>query len=198
MLKIILFSLLVPSLIKAESFAEIEVLGKIKMKGNALEFIPGNQADATSVPSRVKDQKLIDSISSLESADEAFVKGHVIFQKFDSDGSGQIKPVFVIESVRPISLKRIGDIGSMQDFPQKNDYTILKADSFAPWSIPVSTEIASAITMTSAMLLMQSLTASPLQPEGVQQIHKGLILSAGALMTGALIIEKITNKDKKE
>lgn len=197
MLKIFLFSLLVPSLIKAESFAEIEVLGKVKMKGNSIEFIPRNQSDAMAVPSLVKDQKLINSISSLESADEAFVKGHVIFQKFDSDGNGQMKPVFVIESVKPISLKRIGDIGDMQDFPRKQDYLILKADSFAPWSIPVSTEIASAITMTSAMLLMQSLTASPLQPEGIQQIQRGLILSAGALMTGALIIEKFTIKDKK-
>ena len=192
----ILILLLIPSISWSESLPDIEILGRIKIKDDRIEFIP--KSEEKLIPSISQNQNIRDVILNLEPEDETFVKGHVVYQRLEFDGSNHLKPVFVIESVKPISLRRIGDIGNIQDFPQKSQDMVLRPNEFSPWTIPVTTEVASAITMTSAMLLIQSLTASPLRPEGIQQMQRGLILSAGALMTGALIYEQITKKSLKK
>lgn len=175
---------------------QLEILGKIKIEGKDIKLFRTNERDI--IPGMLDDQKIIKVISELGPSEESFVKGHVIYQKFDSDGSMSLRPVFVIESVKPISLKLIGSIGSIQDYQSKHESLIYRKSEYSPLVMPISTEIASTVTLTTAILLMQSLTSSSLQPQSSQQLNSGLIFFAGALAAGAFVVEQYKNETKKQ
>lgn len=125
---------------------------------------------------------------------EALVKGEVHLESISVDGKTSFRPVLVVSSMRPISLKEIGVNKSMTDSIENYPAHFNLEPLPGPLSFPVSTEIASSITLTTTVLLMQSLTAGPETPLAKQQMNTGLVLMAGSMATLMFIYDQIQGK----
>lgn len=174
----------------AQTEKKIEVLAKIRTVGNSIELIVPNEKET--IPSLVQKKELEKIINSLIPGDEALVTGHIIYHAHSLEGQTSYRPIFIIEDIKPISLRLLGKMDLATTF--ESSYATLKPQDnfYPPIGIPVSTEVASAITMTSTLLLMHSLGSSSAQPQATQQMNAGLFLFAGALATGIFIYEQIT------
>jgi hypothetical protein len=173
---------------------QIEVLAKIYTTGHAIKLIRLSEKDV--IPSILQDQKLEEAIARLDPDSEALVKGHITYHATTLEGQVKLEPIFIIESINPISLRLIGKIKAPDDNELASSAFRSPDKSYAPFSIPVTTELASAITMTSAVLLMQSLAANPNQPDTKQQVNTGMFLFAGVLATSVFIYDQIKSKHK--
>ena len=171
----------------ASSFEDIKVLGKVQHDQNGLTLIRTLEGDA--IPSMLEKPELQKEVTALQPGDDVVVEGHITYLSTSNDRGSNLKPIFVISSLRPISLSRLGKAGQstyIDRIPSP-----MSTKSYAPISIPVSTEVVSAITLTSSLLLMQSLTASPEEPDFNRQLNSGLIIFAGALATSVFLYEQI-------
>ena len=178
-----------------ESTPHIQVLAKIQTTGHAINLIRLNEGDV--IPSLLKNKELEKIIAEMGSETEALVKGHITYQATTIEGQAKLEPIFIIESINPISLKLLGKIKPPDDNELANNIFRSPDKNYAPFSIPVSTEVASALTLTTSVLLLQSLTASPNQSQVEQQFNSGLILFAGALATGVYIYDQIKRTHSK-
>jgi hypothetical protein len=82
------------------------------------------------------------------------------------------------------------------DLPEQIDnpsLPLVQQESYSPLSMPVTTNVASAMTLATSMLLLQSLTSAPYQPQGQKEINTGVLLFAGLFATGFFIYEQITD-----
>ena len=172
-----------------QNSSEIEVLARIQTVGHGVNLVRLNEGDV--IPSLLQDKKLEKVISSLEPGTDALVKGHISYQATTVEGQTKLKPLFIIESIKPVSLKMLGKVKGTSENELASSLIHKQEKSYSPITIPVSTEVASAITLTTTVLLMQSLTANPNQVDTKQQLNTGLFLFAGALATGVFIYEQI-------
>lgn len=174
---------------------QIEVLARIQTTGHAVKIIRLKEGD--SIPSLLNDKKLEKVISDMGSDKEAIVKGHISYHATTLEGQAKVEPIFIIESIHPVSLKLLGKVKTPDDNEMTSNIFKTHDQNFSPLAIPVTTEVASAITITSALLLMQSLAANPGQPGVTQQLNTGLFLSAGILATGVFIFDQLKGNNKK-
>lgn len=184
MVKILLFILFF-HVTYASASGTKKILGRIQHDQNGLTFI--RTPDGKSVPSVLETDSLKEIVKTLNSGDEVLVEGQLSFLTSSFEGETRLEPIFIISSLRPISLSRLGNIGSAD----VNERLFIPPIEivYSPLSIPVSTEIASTLTMTTSILLMQSLTMEG-QPDTYRDINAGLILFSGALATGLIIYEQ--------
>lgn len=151
-------------------------------KGKFIPTIPGNK-------------EIINKLSLLNSGAEAFVSGYIDYEHFTSGDSHRMMPYFIIQEIYPVSLK---DLGS--DAQQILDLESIKPLEFpslvyAPAPIYVSTEVASAITMTSSLLLMNELTSGN---DGTEKdLRTMLFFSAGTMATLMFIYDQFEGSKKK-
>jgi hypothetical protein len=148
--------------------------------GQSIPFIPG-------------DENVKSALGQLPHRTEAIVKGHLTYQAL-SEGDGRIvKPFFVITQLRRVSLQEMGRISREIPVPSPSPVpteTYPRSPTF-----PVSTEVASAITFTSTLLLMNSLTTGD-NPTTQDQLRTGLFISAGAMATVLYLYEQLSGKTK--
>lgn len=183
------------ALAQKESSPNIQVLAKVHITGHAINLIRLSEGDV--IPSLLKNKELEKVISQMGPDGEALVKGHITYQATTIEGQAKLEPIFIIESINPISLKLLGKIKPPDDNELANNIFRSPDKNYAPFSIPVSTEVASALTVTTSVLLLQSLTASANQPQVEQQFNTGLFLFAGALATGVFIYDQIKSNHSK-
>lgn len=179
----------------ADSSSEVSFFAKIHSSGQDIRVVRTIEGDT--ITSILGTKQLKQEIEKLLPGDEALLKGYITYRSASIDGHTKLTPIFVVESINPVSLRRLGKSQKL-DF---NDMAALKmpeSKSYSPLTIPVTTELASAITLTTSMLLMQNLTASATQPDTKQQINSGLFLFSGALATGYFIYEQLKGSLKKE
>ena len=191
----IVFSIFGTAMAKQESSPKIEVLAKVHITGHAINLIRLSEGDV--IPSLLKNKELEKVISQMGPDGEALVKGHITYQATTIEGQAKLEPIFIIESINPISLKLLGKIKPPDDNELANNIFRSPDKKYAPFSIPVTTEVASALTLTTSVLLLQSLTASANQPQVEQQLNTGLFLFAGALATGVFIYDQIKSNHSK-
>ena len=192
---LIISTFLSTALAQTKSSPEIEVLAKIQTTGHAIKLIRLSEGDV--IPSLLKNKELEKVISQMRPNEDALVKGHITYQATTIEGQAKLEPIFIIESIHPISLKLLGKIKPPDDNELANNIFRSPDKNYAPFSIPVTTEVASALTLTTSVLLLQSLTASPNQPQVEQQLNTGLFLFAGALATGFYIYDQIKSTHSK-
>lgn len=178
---------------RAQGSQDVEILARIQ--GADGKIVVHHAGSGQSLPSVLASEDLIEVIKSLSPGDEAIVTGHLSYSNFNLEEKRTMTPVFVIEKIRPISLARLGKIETV---PEALMEYSLPSSNYSPLGIPVTTEVASAITLTSALLLMQSLTASSTQPQTKQEINSGLVIFAGALATGVFVFEQIRDSIKSK
>jgi hypothetical protein len=192
---LIISTFLSTALAQTESSPEIEVLAKIQTTGHAIKLIRLSERDV--IPSLLKNKELEKVISQMRPDEDALVKGHITYQATTIEGQAKLEPIFIIESIHPVSLKLLGKIKPPDDNELANNIFRSPDKKYAPFSIPVTTEVASALTLTTSVLLLQSLTASANQPQVEQQLNTGLFLFAGALATGVFIYDQIKSNHSK-
>lgn len=196
MKNLILFCIISMSFHFAEAnssvFEEITILGRIDGHGAALRVVRSQEGDAIS--GMLQTKQLENELVGLQKGDEILIKGYMTYRNFSIEGGTQISPVFMVQSIRPISLSRLGKVENTK-WPESSNELIYQK-TYSPIGIPVTTQVASAITLTSSILLLQSLTSGPNDIQTKQQINTGLILFAGAMATGIFIYEQIVESKK--
>lgn len=184
----ILIQFILTSTLYAE---ELRTLVMVKNDGTR-QLVIRNDTNSV-LPTRIKDKKVQEVIEQLNSGSEAFIEGHIEYEYVGSDNSGSMHPYFVIEAIHPVSLKEIGEIGNINLASARQD--IFSSAAYAPLTIPVTAEVASAMTMTTGFLLMESLANSG-DPAGRRDMTKALIISSGMMATLLFIYEQIEGKTK--
>lgn len=173
--------------------ASLRTIVRFEKTSSGTKAIPHDRSEA--LPVRMTDKKIQALFDSMKQGEEAVIQGRIEYEVVSSDGMQQMKPYFIIESIHPVSLK---EIGSKLTFSPVGDPLISDAQptNFVPVGIPVTTEVASAITLTSSLLLMESLSSGSGDPSGRSDLRKAVFISAGAMATLLFIYEQLEGKSK--
>lgn len=169
----------------------IRALIRIEKKINHINLATIPQV--TSLTTVFSNEEVKEKMSHLEVGSDAIVEGKIMYHFSRIEGSHFSHPYFVINKVIPISLKSLGDF----EIPKiENSQSILpKKIDYIPPSIPITTEVASAITLTTSVLLMNELTSS--QSSGLNKdLTATLFLTTGIFATILFIYEQIEGKNK--
>ncbi len=168
----------------------VKILVRIEQQNGELRIFRSTNGDV--IPGAFANKDLADELKNLEEGDEVLMEGHINYRPTFSMERTSFKPYFMIESIRPVSLKRLGQINLK--LPESSLQLDQVPGEFRPLTLPVSTEVASALTMTTTLLLMDSLTSGPGDPSGRQDLRRGLIISAGTMATVLFIYEQMKGK----
>jgi hypothetical protein len=176
-----------------EPHENIKIFARIKQTGKNIRIIKENTNQ--SVKGSLKNHSINEELSRLQSGDEALIEGYISYEIDNRESNKKLKPVFIIESIKPISLKKLG---KFETKIQEREIHIQEAtEQSRQGGIPVTGEVASAITMTASLLLLENLAAEKQTPAYQQNMTPGLIFSAGALATGLFIYEQMKGKKTK-
>ncbi len=140
---------------------------------------------------QLENDGLSEILQKLKPEDEVLLKGFVTYQPEKNDTQINMHPVFHIQSIHPVSLKRLG---ITQEKIAEPSLTFTTASAKGPLTIPVSTAVASSITMTASILLLQNLTYAESTQPLKSDLQKATFLSAGILATGYFIWKQIATK----
>jgi hypothetical protein len=117
------------------------------------------------------------------------IEGRIHYESLaGSEGQRTMKPFFIVESITPIDLR---DLQIATELAPESKLTFHNATSGAPYALPITTDVASAITLTSSVLLLESLASGPNEPTGRREIRKAMLLSTGILATLILLHDQI-------
>ena len=136
---------------------------------------------------KLEQEGLAKVLSDLEPNDEVLLKGSVRYHPVTLDSKTEMRPTFHINKIIPVSLKRLG----------KSEFKIAEpklvfslAEPRGPKGIAVNEKVATAITLTATVLLMQNLTSTS-SGGPREEIQSRILFGAGALATGTFIWEQI-------
>lgn len=135
-----------------------------------------------------------DIIKKLSPGDELLLKGRIENHPVVKDNKTELNPTFHITEIHPISLSKLGKI---DQFVPAEKNTIFRNDVYngSTKSIPVTGEVASALTMTASILMLKDLTeANSGGPKQRDQLSSGVLFSAGVMATGLLIWKQLQKK----
>jgi hypothetical protein len=181
----LMICLLIVTTLGAEEAHKVTVLAKIHPDGTS----------SLQHAMKFKDAALSQKLKQLAPDEEVLLQGEIFYEKVKGT-DGQLQPVFVIDSVRPISLRKLG---KMDDFKvsEKTVTFTLKNPNFAPKALNMPEKAVGAITMTASILMLKSLTTNAAtEPRGRDQMNSALIFSAGALAAGSFILEELLKSSK--
>jgi len=177
-------------------YEEIKVIARIKAQGKEIKIERGKETSRVNI--KLSHKKLLETIKDLKPGDEALMTGHFEYRMKGVEEESS-SPIFVIDSIKPISLKRLGEMNQKinEKTLEEEKVVVFKSEPpFEPKSLPVTGSVASAITMTLGLLMLQDLSVPENEPKARKDLNAGLILSAGALATGVFIYEQIRGKEK--
>jgi len=143
-----------------------------------------------SIPAVPLDENVKSQLADLKAGDEVMVEGR-IHQEIQNSGDLQtLKSYLIIDSIHAVSLKQLGSM-EKTDLPQDNKiYSSIV--TYSPSQIPVSAEVATAMTMTTGMLLLENLSSSAsTDPDGRRQVRQAVLLSTGLMASIIFIYEQI-------
>lgn len=170
----------------------LKMFVRIERNNGSLVIFRSTTGDT--IPGVFSSKEVEEKLSSISRDEEALIEGHIKYRPVSSGEKTSFAPYFSIEAVYPVSLNRLGALD--YEAPEsKFEFAPINQD-FRPYTIPVTTEVASALTMTSTLLLMDSLSSGDTDPSGRQDLRKGLIISAGTMATVLFIYEQF-KKGKK-
>lgn len=166
---------------------ELTAVISLEKTSNGL-VMKGKEVDR-GIPFKANDDEISQKLKEISDRREAIVSGRVDYEK-STDGG--LTPVFVIERLTFVSLKELGNI---PDTIPEPIFVSGNQLAFVPYTFPVTTEVASAMTLTSSLLLMNSLTAGD-NRDVRDDIRNGLFISAGTMATLFFLYEQISGKSK--
>lgn len=147
------------------------------------------------IPSIPANPEVKRKLEELTDGAEAMMEGHITYEMVSSDDARQLRPYFVIEKILPVSLTELGrdafKVEAMAFQPKESQTLLYAQPTFA-----VTTEVASAITLTTSLLMMEELTSGSGDPQGRRDLRKALLLSAGSMATLLFVYEQLSGKTK--
>lgn len=162
-----------------EGFEDVTLLARIHSLKD-VEKISGYAAV-------LEEEGLNKILQGLEKDDEVLLKGSIRYHPVTMDNKTEMRPTFHINKIVPVSLKRLGKL----DLEIAEPKLVFSLDEpRAPKTIPVSGKVATAMTLTASILLLQNLTSG--QSDGPRQkLESQVLFGAGALATGSFIWDQI-------
>lgn len=145
------------------------------------------------IPSIPATQEVRKAFLDLSEGSEAIVEGRIHYEPGHLET--QFRPYFIIEKIIPITLSDLGREARSFSFDLQRTEG-WQAPVYGPSSIPVTTEVASAITLTTGLMLLEELTSSSGDIPGARDQQRALILSTGAFATLLFIYDQIQGKSK--
>lgn len=167
-------------------------LVRLEKKGETIKIQTQDQRAA--IPAVGMSKEIRNKISELQSGSEAFIDGTIQYTYHKTEGTLYSHPVLMIHDIHPISLKQLGlgpnlvSVDRIAIGPVETEYI--------PQTIPITTEVASAITLTTSLLLMNELTSTNRSNSLDKDLTTTLFLSSGLLATIILIYDQIEGKNK--
>lgn len=132
-------------------------------------------------------------LAQLRDGDEVMIEGHFHQETISTKDSLKSHSYLIIERIHKVSLAELGNIR----FKAPDPVMAYDSKPFSPIAIPVTAEVATAMTMTTGMLLMENLSGSERSdPEGRRQIRQSIMLSAGLMATVIFIYEQLNGSSK--
>lgn len=168
----------------ASDFSAVITFEKTKsgllMKGQTVE---------SGIPFKTSVEDVKTKLATVTNKKEALVFGRIDYER---NQDGGLRPVFIIERMTFVTLK---ELGTIHDSIPEPVFSLDRQQAFVPYSFPVTTEVASALTLTSSLLLMNSLTAGD-NKDVRNDIRTGLFISAGTMATLLFLYEQLSGKTK--
>lgn len=167
----------------------------VRIEKNHSETRVIRMVEGDHIPAIPANKEVKSKLESLPAGTEAMMEGHITYEQVTTDSPRHLRPFFVIERIQPLSLADLGEAGrKLPDTPPR----VLLTENiiYQPVAFPVTTEVASAITLTTSMLLMEELTSGNTEPEGKRDLRKALFISAGATATMLFLYEQFTGKTR--
>jgi hypothetical protein len=165
----------------------------VRVEKDQQQFQIINQETGRPLPVIFTNKDLEKKLNDANHNDEMVIKGHIIYRPVATLEAQKMTPFLVIEEVYPVSLEAIG----LKEY-QGPDAVVKNLDfQYGPFRIPVTTEVASAMTITSTFLLLNSLSSnSDLEPAGRNELRQALFISAGTMATLVFLYDQLTGKTK--
>lgn len=143
------------------------------------------------IPSVAGNDQVKATLEQLKDGDEVIVEGRVRHEVISYGDFHKIHSFLVIDQLHKVSLAELGNI--LYQVPESQYSAAPISRSYSPSAIPVTAEVASAMTMTTGLMLAESLSGSAsTDPEGRRQIRQSIFLSAGLMATIIFIYEQIS------
>lgn len=164
---------------QSDGFEDVTVLARIHSVKEA-EALSGYAV-------KLEEEGLEHVLAHLEPEDEVLLKGFIRYLPASHDNKKDMRPTFFISRIIPVSLRRIGE----SKFKTGESRFIFSLEGEkAPKGIPVTGKVATAITMTATILMMQNLSTSGPTHGPMDDLQAQVLLGAGALATGIFIWEQ--------
>ncbi len=135
-------------------------------------------------------------ILGLAPDEDVIIEGHVRMDKTVTDEGGNHMTTFVVDSVRPISLKKLSYTQDFKFEPASEPRPL--PEGYEPMMIPVSSGVATALTLTASAALLSSLTAPTAGGALRNDINMSVLIGSGLLMTGAYLLDQIFSNNPKD
>lgn len=150
-------------------------------------------SESQTVPTMVGNEEVKRVMNLLKDGDDVMIEGRIHQETVSSEGTIKINSYLIIDKLHHVSLAEIGNIKfQVPDAPVSVTKT-----NYSPSSIPVTAEVASAMTMTTGLLLMENLSSGvDADPQGRREIRQSIMLSAGLMATIIFIYEQLNGSAK--
>lgn len=195
-MKNLIFSLSYFFLFTQTQFAyasQLRALIKIEKQHKSFQMM--DLATKYPIPGVSIDEKVRKQLKDLKDGDEAIVVGEIQYPNHKVEGGDQHLPYFLIHEIHPISIKELG-MKSESNIQSTLELSS-KSPEYIPVTIPITTEVASAITLTTSLMLMNELSSTRTTDRYNRDVTNALFLSTGLMATLFLIYEQIEGKKTK-
>lgn len=185
----ILFSLIL-TVLTSYSYGQSEpIRALMTIKGTNLLTTENNHQ----VPTIPANDDVKNVMGSLKEGDEVIIEGRIHQETISYGESKRIHSYLIIDKINKVSLAELGNINFKVPEPKLS----LHERPFSPVAIPVTAEVASAMTLTTSMLLLENLSSSSAaDPEGRRQVRQSIMISAGLMATVLFIYEQLNGSSK--
>jgi hypothetical protein len=165
---------------------------RIEKTAHTLKIRPSGAG--TSIPAVGYSEEVSKKISKLEDGSEAVIDGYIRYSYHKTEGTHHSQPFIMINDIHPVSLKQLG-VGPEPLITDQLPIRSLKSE-YIPPTIPITTEVASAMTLTTSLLLMNELTSTNTSYSLDKDLRTTLFLSTGLIATIVLIYDQIQGKNR--
>jgi hypothetical protein len=165
---------------------------RIEKTAHSIKIRPNGEG--SSIPAIGYTEEVSKKISKLEDGSEAVIEGFIRYTYLKTEGTHHSQPFIMIQDIHPVSLKELG-VGPESMIADQLPIRSIKSE-YIPHSIPITTEVASAMTLTTSLLLMNELTSSNTSYSLDKDLRTTLFLSTGLMATIVLIYDQIQGKNK--
>jgi hypothetical protein len=189
----IAFAIAALTLMSGQIQAADQFLAQVVKEGAFVSLYRDGRKFSMPISIRPEEEKII---RELNPDDDVIINGHVLMDKTVVGEGIEQQTVFVINKVRPVSLRRL--VPQFVDDPRQENKPYALPKGYEPLLIPVSSGVATAMTLTVSGALAHSLAQTADGGSLRNEMNASVILGAGILMTGAFQIDEFFFNNKKD